>query len=63
MSLFGTVFDATVGSSLRVVGSTLDLIDGLTEGEIRTRAIASLGAEYVSNMTQSELIEWYRENC
>lgn len=50
----------TVTSPIRVAGDTLDIIGGLTVGQIRTKAIASLGTEIASGMTQTELIEWYK---
>lgn len=36
-----------------------DIIDGLTEGELRYKAGLRLGADIVSGMALSELIEWY----
>lgn len=35
----------------------LDLLDGLTEGEIRTKAALRLGADVVAGMALSEIIE------
>ena len=35
----------------------LDVVDGLSEGEIRTMAIARLGADVVSGMAIGEIIE------
>ncbi|MCK5018819.1 MAG: hypothetical protein KAS32_17285 [Candidatus Peribacteraceae bacterium] len=37
----------------------LEVVEGLTEGELRTKAALSLGADVVSGMALSELIEWY----
>jgi len=54
--MFEDMFDA-VTKPLR---DGLDIIDGLTEGELRTKAIASLGADVVAGMAVSELIEWYK---
>ena len=39
----------------------MDIIDGLSEGELRTQAILALGLDIASGMATSELIEWYEE--
>ena len=51
--LLGTVADA----ALQPVRDTIDVLDGLTEGEIRSRAIARLGADAVAGMAVAEMIE------
>jgi len=35
------------------------VVDGLTEGELRLYASTRLGADIVSGMALSEIIEWY----
>jgi len=40
----------------------LDVLEGLSEGEIRTRAAVRLGTDVVAGMATSELIEWLVEN-
>lgn len=53
-----------VGTSVDIatkpIRDGLNIIDGLTEGEIRLKAIASLGADAVGDMALDELIEWYK---
>ncbi len=49
----------TVDVVTQPVRDGLDIIDGLTEGELRERAILRLGADVVAGMAVSELIEWY----
>jgi hypothetical protein len=44
------------------VRHSIDLVDGLTEGELRVKAALSLGADVASGMAASELIEWYSES-
>lgn len=51
----------TVTAPIRMAGSAVEIAIGLTAGELRREAIESLGWEVVSNMTQSELIDWYKE--
>lgn len=43
--------------ALQPVRDAVDVLDGLTEGEIRAKAIARLGADVVAGMALSELIE------
>ena len=52
----------TVTAPVKMASNALDIIDGLTEGELRTKAIMSLGEEVALSMTQAELIEWYKAN-
>ena len=49
----------TIETALSPVTNVLDICDGLTEGELRVKAIASLGADVVGGMATAELIEWY----
>lgn len=52
-----------VGKTVEVVTQPLrdglDVVDGLTEGELRVTAAARLGADVVSGMALGELISWY----
>lgn len=62
-NMFGSLLNLavnTVTAPVRMASNALDIVDGLTVGELRTKAIYALGEEAVYNMTQSELIEWYR---
>jgi hypothetical protein len=58
------VIDDPIGEVVRQVTSpivnTLDIIDGLTEGELRMRAAVRLGADVAGGMTASELVNWYQ---
>ena len=38
-----------------------NVIDGLTEGELRLKAAARLGTDVALGMSVSELIEWYAD--
>lgn len=51
----GTAVDV----ALAPVRTGVDIIDGLSEGEIRVMAIASLGLDVAVGMGSSELLEWY----
>lgn len=58
--MFGNLIDIAT-SPLRVVANAIEVIDGLTEGELRTRAALSVGAEIAGGMAVEELVEWYLE--
>ena len=53
MGLFGKITDIVVSP----IVDTIDVLDGLTEGEIRTQAIARLGADAVAGMAIGEIID------
>ena len=72
--MFGSLIDSVVdtasdfvsdpiGKTIDVVTQPirdgLDVINGLTEGELRTEAAARLGADVVGGMAFNELIEWH----
>ena len=52
-----TPIEKTVEAVTSPIKNGLIVAGGLTEGEIRTRAIARLGADVVGGMALSELIE------
>ena len=56
--MFGFIID-TVTSP---IVDTLDVLEGLTEGELRTRAALRLGADVVVGMSVSELLELLGDN-
>jgi len=56
MGIFDLV-DVVVDSALAPVRDGIDILDGLTEGEIRTKAAARLGADVVAGMALSEVID------
>lgn len=47
----------TVDMALQPVRDGVDVIEGLTEGEIRTAAALRLGTDVVAGMAMSEIIE------
>lgn len=52
----GTAVDMT----LQPVRDGLEVIAGLTEGELRIKAAARLGADVAGDMALDQLIEWYK---
>ena len=62
--MFG-IFDDFIENPIKTVGKVttqpirdgLDIIDGLSEGEIRAKAALRLGADVVAGMALSEVIE------
>jgi hypothetical protein len=54
-----------INTTVRVVTQPLrdgiEVVQGLTEGELRVHAAARLGADIVAGMALSELVEWYNE--
>jgi hypothetical protein len=59
--MFGKMFDNIVDSVTQPFEDAYDIVDGLTEGELREEAAARLGAQVVMTMTTAELIEWYQD--
>ena len=57
--------DDPIGKTVDVVTAPvrdgLTIIDGLTEGELRTKAAVRLGTDVVAGMALSEIIEWYED--
>lgn len=58
----GNPIGKTVKVVTQPVRDILDVVDGLTEGELRTKATLRLGADAVSGMALGELITWYNLN-
>ncbi len=56
MGIFDIV-DVVAKVALAPVDDALDILDGLTEGEIRTKAAARLGADVVAGMALSEILD------
>lgn len=50
----------TVKTATQPVRDGLEVVDGLTVGELRLKAAARLGADVAAGMAVSELAEWYR---
>ena len=49
----------TIDVATQPVRDTLEVLGGLTEGEIRLEAITRLGVDVAIGMGTAELIEWY----
>jgi hypothetical protein len=49
----------TVQVATQPIRDGLEVVDGLTEGELRIKAATRLGVDVVSGMALGELIEWY----
>lgn len=50
---------ATIDSLTSPLRNGLEVIDGLTEGELRLQAAAKLGTDIAVGMSVSELLDWY----
>ena len=56
--MFGFIVDAVTAP----LKDTLDVLEGLSEGEFRTRAALRLGTDVVAGMAVSEIIEALKES-
>ncbi len=54
--MFGDLIDI----AFKPVRDGVDLFDGLTQGEIREKALISLGTDVVAGMGTAEIIDWYK---
>lgn len=62
--MFGKLIDVavnTVTSPLETAADALDILGGLTIGEIRIEAVKRIGYRAAWDMTQAELIVWYKD--
>ncbi len=55
--MFGKILEI----ALQPVRDAVDILDGLTEGELRKEAAVRLGATVVSGMALEEVIEYLQE--
>ena len=55
--MFGKLFDFEVDTVTAPIRHTTDILEGLSEGEIRTIAALKLGADVAAGMAIEELIE------
>lgn len=60
--MFGDLFDKTIEAATQPIHDGANVIEGLTEGEIRTAAAARLGADVIAGMTISEIIDYLQDN-
>lgn len=56
------IADAAIDIVTKPIIDAVDVIDGLTEGELRERAALRLGADVAGGMALNELMEWYSED-
>jgi len=54
---FGFDIDTLIDLATAPVRDGLDVLDGLTEGELRAKAAARVGADVAAGMAVGELIE------
>jgi len=57
--------DDPIGTTVDIVTQPIrdgaEVIDGLTEGELREKAALRLGADIAGGMALSELLDWYTD--
>lgn len=49
----------TVEVATQPIRDGIEVVDGLTEGELRVKAATRLGVDAVSGMALGELVDWY----
>lgn len=54
------MFDKLIDIATQPIRDAVEILDGLSEGELRKKAIVRLGADVVAGMGASELIEWFQ---
>lgn len=59
--MIGRLINTVADLTLQPVRDTVDVLQGLTEGEIRTKAVARLGADVAVGMSTAALIEYLGE--
>lgn len=59
--MFGNMIDAVAQAVTQPIRDAVDVVDGLTEGEIRAKAAARLGADVVAGMALSQVIEFLND--
>ena len=55
--MISDLLNMAVKTATQPIADGLDLLEGLTEGEIREKAALRLGADVVAGMALSEIIE------
>jgi len=55
----GAALDAAAVTALKPATEMTSVVDGLTEGELRVKAVAELGTEIADAMPVDDLIDWY----
>lgn len=58
--MFGKLLDTVVDAALQPVRDGISIIEGLSEGEIREKAILRLGADVVAGMAFAEIVEYVK---
>lgn len=59
--MFGDLINLAARSLTQPIRDGIDVLEGLSEGEIRVRAAARLGADVVAGMALSEIIKFLEE--
>lgn len=59
--MFGDLIDLAVSTVTRPIVDGLDILEGLTEGEIREKAVIRLGADVVAGMALSEIVDYLND--
>lgn len=59
--MFG-LLSKVVDVALQPIRDTADILDGLSEGELRIKAISRLGADVVGGMALSEVVEYLNKD-
>lgn len=58
--MFGKLIGTVVDAALQPVRDGLDILDGLSEGEIREKAVLRLGADVVAGMAFAEIVDYVK---
>lgn len=59
--MFGNLLNTAINIAVQPIADAFDVLDGLTEGEIREKAALRLGADIVAGMAIGEVIEALNE--
>lgn len=59
--MISDLIQKTVKATTQPIKDGLEILEGLSEGEIRQQAIARLGVDVVAGMGIAELIEFLKE--
>ena len=60
-SIVADPIGTVVRTVTRPIADGINVVDGLTEGELRIKAAARLGVDAVSSMALGELVSWYND--
>lgn len=60
--MFDKIIGLAVTAATQPFVDAVDILDGLTEGELREKAALRLGADVAMSMGAAALIDWWLEN-